>query len=342
MIPEVKLLEIRNALIESARPLIFFDDDADGLCSFLQFYKLNPESRGVIYKVAGPLDEKFLKKVEEYQPDNIFILDVPNVSQEFLDKANNVYWLDHHSPIDRKNVRYYNPMIESKNKDNRPTSYWAYKITKVCIWLGMAGCVADWFVPEDLRKEFSEKYPDLLPEDIKKPEDALFASEIGKLGKSLSFILKGTTKDAMTCVKVMTRIDEPGEILDQSSSNGRYIWKKYQKIDKIYQDIKKGVEKTKENLLLYIYPEGKMALTSELSNEILYENPDKFIIIGREKAGEMKISLRSAKYDVLPILNNALKGLHGFGGGHLHACGANVKKEDFTNFLEHINAQLHN
>ena len=41
MITEKELKELREALINSARPLIFFDDDPDGLCAFLQFYKLN-------------------------------------------------------------------------------------------------------------------------------------------------------------------------------------------------------------------------------------------------------------------------------------------------------------
>jgi single-stranded DNA-specific DHH superfamily exonuclease len=204
----------------------------------------------------------------------------------------------------------------------------------------MTGCIGDWYLPEDLREEFSKNYPGLLPEDIKKPEDALFNSEIGKLARVFSFILKGTTKDAMSCVKVLTRINDPNEILKQSSSQGRFIWKKYLKIEAVYQEVKKSVQQATDNLLLYIYPENKMALTSDLSNEILYENPDKFIIIGREKSGELKCSLRSTKYKVLPILEKALKDINGFGGGHLHACGANIKKDDFEKFVNNIKKEL--
>ena len=79
MIPAAQIKKLREALETSARPLIFFDDDPDGLCSFLQFYKLNPESYGVVYKRAGPLDETFLNKVEEVQPDAIFILDIARI-----------------------------------------------------------------------------------------------------------------------------------------------------------------------------------------------------------------------------------------------------------------------
>ncbi|MEM3373626.1 MAG: DHH family phosphoesterase [Candidatus Woesearchaeota archaeon] len=346
MIKDDDLEEIRNALINSARPLIFFDDDPDGLSSFLQFYKLNTESKGIIYKSSGALDTQFLKKVSEYQPDNIFILDVAEVSQDFLDKVHNVYWIDHHSPLERKNVHYFNPMILSKGKDNRPISYWAWKITQKSNWLALVGCVGDWFIPEDIRNEFKKEsennfnYTDLFPDEITKPEDALFKTKIGKLARIFSFVLKGTTKEAMSCVKTLTRINDPYEILDQKTSQGKYIYKKYEKINKIYQEIKNSIKPIDNNLLLYIYSDEKMALTSDLSNEILYENPDKFIIIGRERNGDIKCSLRSAKYEVLPILEKSLKGINGFGGGHLHACGANIKKNDFEKFIENIKYYL--
>ncbi len=340
MIPEDQIKEFRKALSESAHPIIYFDDDPDGLSSFLQFYKFNREARGVIYKAAGPLDERFLKKIKTYHADKVFIVDVAEVSQEFLDKSGETYWLDHHAPLNRKNVKYYNPMIQSKGKDNRPASYWAHKITQDNLWICMVGCVGDWFLPEDLKDRFSEKYPDLLPKKINTPEDALFTTQLGKLAKVFSFVMKGRTKDAMTCVKILTRIDDPYEILEQKTSQGKYVWKKYQKINKEYQEIKNSVKVTKDSLLLFRYDEDKMALTSDLSNEILYENPDKFIIIARMKSGEFKCSLRSTKYEVLPILEKALKKVNGSGGGHTHACGANVVEEDFDKFLEVITKNL--
>ena len=48
------------------------------------------------------------------------------------------------------------------------------------------------------------------------------------------------------------------------------------------------------------------------------------------------MSLRSGKIKVLPILEKALKDVNGYGGGHLYAAGANVKKEDFQKFIDKI------
>ncbi|NTV23925.1 MAG: hypothetical protein HGA85_06165, partial [Nanoarchaeota archaeon] len=280
MIPENELTEFRDAVLHSARPLIFFDDDPDGVCSFLQMQKLNSEAKGVINKATGMLDEQFLHKVEELDPDTVFILDVAEVSQEFLNKIHSCYWLDHHEPHSLKNVKYYNPMVASKGKDNRPTSYWAYRIAKKNLWLAMIGCVGDWFLPDDLKAEFSEKYPELLPTRISKPEDALFSTQLGRLARVVSFNLKGSTRDAMTSVKLLSKIEEPDEILSQSTDAGKQLWKKYLKIHKTYEEIKSRVAVTEEEVILFLYSEDEMSLTSDLSNEILYLYPDKFVIIG--------------------------------------------------------------
>ena len=341
MIPTAQIKKLREALETSTRPLIFFDDDPDGLCSFLQFYKLNPESYGVIYKRAGPLDETFLNKVEEVQPDAIFILDIAQVSQDFLNKVSNVFWLDHHAPQTLKKVTYLNPMVKSKGEDNSPTSLWAHKITNVSNWLACVGTVGDWHLPtKDMRKDLEEEYPDLLPKNIKRPEDALFGSDLGRLARMFSFILKGHNKLAMTCAKVLTRIKSPYEILDQSSSQGKYIHKQFTKVNAMYEELKNSIKITDDPLILYNYEHNKTSLTSDLSNEILYENPSKFIIISRFRNGDHKCSLRSTKYEVLPILKKALEGLSGYGGGHLHACGANVPERDWKQFLENIKEQL--
>jgi len=54
----------------------------------------------------------------------------------------------------------------------------------------------------------------------------------------------------------------------------------------------------------------------------------------------MKLSLRSSDYNLPPMLQKALDGCEGYGGGHEHASGANVKADDFPRFLEQFKAQL--
>jgi single-stranded DNA-specific DHH superfamily exonuclease len=57
-------------------------------------------------------------------------------------------------------------------------------------------------------------------------------------------------------------------------------------------------------------------------------------MIAREKKGYMRLSIRSRNTIIPPILEKSLKDLDGSGGGHEHACGANILKEDFQEFIE--------
>ena len=337
-IKEEDLHKIRKELEESSRPLFFFDDDPDGLSSFLLFYRFSKEGKGIVVKATPELTTMFSPKVKEYEPDKIFILDKPDVNQDFIDDAKTkIIWIDHHEPKKRQNVSYYNPRIDN-DRDNRPTSYWCYKVVEQDMWIAMVGIVGDWFIP-DFADKFSEKYPDLLPPEIRKPEEALYKTEIGRLARIFSFILKGRSSDALACVKVLTRIESPYEILRQETPAGKFIYKKYTNVsleyDKLFSAAKKAGEGNSP-FLVYTYSENRMSFTGDLSNELLFAFPQKIIIVGREKSGEMKCSLRSADVKLEPMLKKAMEGVEGYGGGHEMACGACVKDQDWKKFLEQL------
>jgi single-stranded DNA-specific DHH superfamily exonuclease len=336
-----EIKKFREDLASSYCPLVFFDDDPDGLTSFLQIYKEVGDGRGVVLKTKPELAESFAKRAEELNHDMIFVLDIPSIEQEFLDRVKTkVLWLDHHSPLKRTGVDYYNPR-NGDDKDNRPTSYWVYKIIKKNIWVAMVGCVGDWQLPDDITKAFRKEYPDLLPKEITTPEKALFESKIGLLAKVFSFNLMGKTQDAMKSVKILTRIKSPYEILDQTTPRGKFIWKRFQVMNKDYEDLIGSIKVRKsDKILLHIYEETRMSFTGDLSNELLYRNPDKIIIVGRSKSGETKCSLRSASAPLAPILKKALVGIEGYGGGHKFACGACIKDEDFKKFISNLKKEL--
>ncbi len=341
---EEQIKKIRAELEDCHRPLIFFHDDPDGLASFLLFYRFVGEGKGVVLKTSPEMGESFVKKVDEYQPDKVFILDKPKVSQDFIDKAKcRIVWIDHHEPVKRHNVLYFNPRTND-SKDNQPASYICYQAVQKDMWIAAAGIIGDWVMP-DFIDELKEGYNDLLPENIKKPEDILFDSKFGELIRIFSFILKGKNNDAMKCVKVLTRIKEPYEILNQTTAQGKFIYKYYQKIkknyDALFEDIiKKFNAQKNERILVYIYEDDKMSFTADLSNEFLYRFPDKTILIGREKNGEIKFSFRSAKHVLPPIVEKSLSGVEGYGGGHECACGIVIKKKDYDRFMENLRREM--
>ncbi|MFP4656921.1 MAG: DHH family phosphoesterase [Candidatus Woesearchaeota archaeon] len=340
MISDEKIDELRKELDECSKPLIFFDDDCDGLASFVLLYRYKREGKGVPIKAAPTLNENFLKYVETYGPDKIFVLDNSRISEDFVAKAKTkIICLDHH-PYERLDgVKYYNPK-DFNEAITWPTSYWAYKIASKenneDIWIGMLGCIGDWFMP-DFKDEFCELYPDLMDKSIEKPDDALFHSEIGRLAQAFYFVLKGSTKIVLSCMKILTRIDSPYEILEQKTPQGKYIYKHYDKVLKHYNKLLSMAKKsvTEDRIIVFTYDHDNTSMTAEVSNELIHTYPEKIVVVGRRKNSEYRCSIRSAGETlVAPALEKILESIDGYGGGHDHACGAAIKEEDFGRFIE--------
>lgn len=355
MIEQKQLKEIKKYLDESENPLFFFDDDCDGLCSFLLFRRYLGRGEGVAVRGYPFLDVKvgrmdYLKKVNDIRPDKIFVLDKPIVEQDFIDKINvPIIWIDHHPPVKRKGIHYYNPKLKNK-KDKNCTTYWCYKVVEKHIqrdlWIAGLGCIADWTIP-DFLDELVEKYPDLFG-NYRKASDILFMSGFGKLCRMYSFLLKGPVKDVNESIDDLSKINDPYELLEKKSSVAKKLLEKAEKIEKEYngllEDALKVVrENPEEKLLDYIYIAKKFSLTADLSNELIYKFPDKVIIVGRDNEGLVKMSLRSTKVNVPDLINKALEGIRdkkNYGGGHEHAGGATVEKRNFDKFISVLKREI--
>ena len=136
MISQKEFEEIENYLIKSENPLFFFDDDPDGLCSYLLLRKRYGKGKGIPVKTSHDMYDIYLRKIKEYSPDVVFILDKPVLSQDVVDKINvPLIWIDHHEPLDLKGLKIFNPRVRDK-KDSRPVSYWCYKIVRESMWIG--------------------------------------------------------------------------------------------------------------------------------------------------------------------------------------------------------------
>ncbi len=341
MVPENKLKEIRDILENSKNPLFFYDDDCDGTMSFAILRKTYNKGKGIILKTAPILDEKFIKKVEENYPDLIVVLDVANLTQEFIDKANvPIIWIDHHPILKRKKVNYLNPLLFD-DQDTRPTSYWAYKIAKKYEWLATIGCVYDHYIP-DFIDNFNKEFP-FLALKTKDPSTAKLESEIAKIIKIISFNLKGKTEDVKQSINVLLKIESPMEITEQSTPLGKFLFKRYLKLNKEYESLLeeslKSLDK-EDKFLVFIYPNQKTSFSTELSNELIHRYRDKIVLIGRENRGLIKLSFRSFNTPLPEKINKALAGINGHAGGHQFACGGTIPSNDFERFLDNFKRQF--
>lgn len=340
MIPESQLKEIKTLLDKSENPLFLFDDDPDGICSFILLKRYAKKGKGTIIKSSPILTETYLRKIEEYRPDLVIILDKPVVEQDFIDQVHvPLIWLDHHEPVKQQGVKYYNPRIQDKG-DKTPTTYWCYKITKKDLWIAGVGTISDWFIP-DFYEELKKLYPDLF-NSKKEPGEILFNTDFGKLARIFAFLTKGRTSEVNKHIHMLTQIETPYELLNQTTPKTKYLYKKAEKISKQYQELLEKAINTKpdKNILLFIYPSTKNSFTGELSNELIYKFPDKIVIVGRQKNEHIRMSLRSSKVLLPPILKKIFKEIPGYGGGHENACGAQIEKKDLNRFIKIIKKEI--
>lgn len=340
MLTEEQVDEIREHLEKAQNPLFFFDNDNDGLCSFLLLRRFIDRGRGVAIRSFPDLNVSYYRKVNELKPDYIFILDKPVVSDGFLEKAREdnipIVWIDHHQTEvkERKGVDYYNPFLNDES--NEPVSYLCYKIVgkKDDIWLAIIGCVSDACVP-DFYNEFIEKYPELGKKDVKSAFDLLYNSEIGRIARILDFSLKDTTTNVVNMMRFMMRAKGPMDILEENSKT-RQILKRYNEINLRYQELMDKARMQIGEKLIYFQYGGSLSLSANLANQLSYENQGKVIVVVYLNGDIANISLRGSS-DVRELTLKAIEGIDGAtGGGHKNATGAKMNVSDLVRFKEAV------
>jgi single-stranded DNA-specific DHH superfamily exonuclease len=342
MIPAKELKKLKEELDSCKNPLFIHDADCDGLCSYLLLYKYKKEGHGVFVKGKPYVGENFLAAVKKYEPDKIFVLDMTNISPEFVEGAKvPIIQIDHHLTEERiHGVKTYNPRFFDK-ADSSPTTTISYNVVKQNLWIAAIGTVGDWHLTKET-KAFAKKYPKLLDPKITNPGEAWVESKVGQLVRAFNFIMKGKTSEVIRTVEELVKINDPKEILEQTTKEGTYVFKRYLEMYQKYKDVYDSAVKQmgKGKLFVFEQPADDISFSAELSNELTYRYPKKVIIITRERDGEMKCSLRSGSIEIRSKLLKALEGVEGYGGGHDKACGAGIKKKDFEKFVEQFKALL--
>jgi hypothetical protein len=339
MLDNSEVMKIKDVLVSCKRPFFYFHDDPDGLASFLLFYRFVREGKGFAVKAHPHITGDFVRRVIDYSPDHVFVLDIALMDQEFVDAMRvPVSWIDHHPPQHIENASYYNPRLKESSM-NIPTPVLCYQVVNQDLWIATVGAIGDWYFP-DFAAEFSKQFPDILPDSVKTVQDAMFRSPIGVLIKAFSFALKGPSSNVSKCIRALCKINSPYEILRQETGPGKFVFRQFERINNEYERLKKDAIASvdpKDSIAVFLYRDDRLSLTKDLANEMIALYPDKIIVLGRERDDEYRCSLRSGpSVDLSRLLEKAFKGVQGRGGGHEHACGAVIKKVDFSKFLNNL------
>ena len=342
MLTNKQISEIKEHLEKAQNPLFFFDNDADGLCSFLLLARAYNKGKGVPIKSFPELNESYVRKLYELNPDYIFILDKPLVSKQFIKEALNmnitIVWIDHHQidHINAEGVYYYNP-AKNQKKSFEPVTYLAWKATekKKDMWLAVSGCIGDNFLPE-FYEEFRKQNPDLCKK-VKTAFEVVYETGIGKIARIMNFALKDRTSNVIKMIKYLLKLENPREILVESPKN-RLLFR-FNQINRRYQKLIEKAKKFSRKKILYFQYGGSLSLSGEIANELSYRFPNKLIVVAYIKGAKANISIRGKNAKKITL--NALKNLeNATGGGHEEATGAKISVEDLPKFKEIIEKSI--
>jgi len=119
MLSKKQILEIREHLERAQNPVFFYDNDADGLCSYVLLRRLIGRGKGVAVRSHPDVDEGYAKKAQELNADYIFVLDRPVLGERFVEEISKlqlpIVWIDHHDLKDEKHS-YKDFLIQRKEK----------------------------------------------------------------------------------------------------------------------------------------------------------------------------------------------------------------------------------
>ena len=171
MLTEKQLMKIKEHLEKAQNPIFYYDNDCDGLCSFLILRRYLGRGKGVAVRSFPDLNAQYARKARELNSDYVFVLDKPVIAKEFVEEIAKaglpLVWIDHHDVNNNlsgefSNLFIYNPARhKGEEQSNEPVCYWAYKISRKSedLWLAVAGCIADHYLP-DFASVFAKKHPD--------------------------------------------------------------------------------------------------------------------------------------------------------------------------------------
>lgn len=337
MLTEKQKELLREEAFYCKNPVYFFDNDADGLSSFLLLYDIIKEGKGYSARTGPELSGDFSKLVKD-ENDKVFVIDKAMISEAFLyNVKKKIVWIDHHMPqiISKKNIVYINP---------RKNDFEAYYSTTQCIystfqdkikrkWIAATGMLGDWCVP-DFQEELIRDYPRFISKGKTAPEVA--NGDVKLMIRIFSLIQKGDSNSIRKAIDALLVIKDPYEILEQKTENGMIVWKKYEQMNeefnKVFQSSKISIH---DKVVVCIFEPIKNSFTKEIAQELVIKYPDKIIVVLREKNGILMGSIRGK--NTLLAGEKAIKGLKATIGGHEDAAGININKEDLDEFIKRIN-----
>jgi len=349
MLTGAHLEEIREHLERAQNPLFFYDNDPDGLCSYVLLRKYINRGKGIAVRTHPGLDANYAKRAQELSADYIFVLDRPHLGKEFVEEiaqlALPIVWIDHHDVEEEKydysQLFVYNAAKHGSHESAHPVTYWSYKITRRVedTWIAMMGCIYDHYLPE-FASMFSEQYPEYWGKDIREPFQGYYDTEIGRLARSLSFGLKDSITHVVQLQNFLISCAHPSDLAEGLESHKPFA-QKYKDILRKYEHLlSEARDSVGERLIFFTYG-GDVSISSDIANALCYKHPNHVVVVAYKVGGISNLSVRGEH--VKKIVEKLLPQFeHATGGGHPNAVGMRMRAEDLERFKTLLQEELHN
>lgn len=339
----------------SGSKLLFYHQDADGVCSAALLLKFFPGFK--YYAREGPrTEDRFIDWAVTRQPDLMVFLDIP-IDQEWgqIEEIKKrvpgvrIAIIDHHIPEKDVNggaVIHINPRLDSP-KVYIPAAYVIYEVLREMgkdvrpyMWMAAIGIIGDYAFEDcsGFLKECSRAFPGLLDgKDI-------FATKLGKAAEliSSSITLKGLRGAGYSLQRLVKAKSFPDFSSDAELKNWRKTVR--EEIDRLIKAYPKSHESFEEAKLIDYEIESVLNIVSVIASILSKENPDRMVMVRKRSDSGWKVSLRNQGLPVNmgELVKKAVKGV-GIGGGHERAAGAFIReKEGMEEFRKKLieNAKL--
>jgi single-stranded DNA-specific DHH superfamily exonuclease len=347
MLSEKQIGEIREHLEKAQNPIFYYDNDADGLCSFLLLRRFIGRGKGVVVRSFPDLNAGYARKAIELKADYVFVLDKPIISREFVEEIEKlglpIVWIDHHNVLPDeftagfKNLFEYNSAKSGELKAE-PVTFISYKVCEKAddAWLGVIGCIADHYLPDFVDK-FAEMYPELWKKNVKDPFEAYFQTEIGKIAKAFNFGLKDSITNVVKLQNFLIGVKGPSDVFAEVGLNYTFR-KKYNEVKKKYDFLLKKAKQNVSGKMIFFEYSGELSISADLANELCFLYPQKYVAVSFKNGPVANVSLRGK--DVKKLIEKVLKEVEGTGGGHEDAVGARVAAKDLEKFKEVLEKEI--
>lgn len=351
MLPKKKLAELRERLESAQHPVFYYDNDADGLCSFLLLRRWLGRGEGIAVRSYPELDERYAQKAVEKGADVAVVLDKPVVAFAFfhaLERAGiAVVWIDHHvvqydSQALPSSVSVYTSVSgRYEKKGGEPVSAIAFVVCarKEDAWIALMGCIADHYLPM-FAKEFAKRYPEYWKKNVRKPFDAYYGTEIGAIARSLNFGLKDSAKNVERLQQHLLHCQSPADVLAETKEN-EHFREIVMALQRHADELLEKAGRAREGRVIFFAYGGATSMSAELANALVYHYPQCRIAVVYVKGAVANISMRGK--GVRGVLERLLhKFEHASGGGHEEAVGARIQSKDVERFGEQWKQEVQN